>query len=91
MIPNGKSINGDVAEIWKVKDGKRDSRTICLRLIHLKLIQNDAIEGYVYMNVPKHSGTFFYINFYLYKVTHFRHLIINSQLTSKINDTKLNC
>ena len=27
-FPNGKSINGDVAEIWKVKDGKLASLTI---------------------------------------------------------------
>jgi ketosteroid isomerase-like protein len=28
VFPNGKIINGDVAEIWKVKDGKLDSLTI---------------------------------------------------------------
>ena len=28
VFPNGKSINGDVAEIWKVKDGKLASLTI---------------------------------------------------------------
>jgi ketosteroid isomerase-like protein len=28
LFPNGKSINGDVAEIWKAKDGKLDSLTI---------------------------------------------------------------
>jgi len=28
VFPNGKKINGDVAEIWKVKDGKLDSLTI---------------------------------------------------------------
>ena len=28
VFPNGKNINGDVAEIWKVKDGKLDSLTI---------------------------------------------------------------
>lgn len=28
LFPNGKSINGDVAEIWKVKNGKLDSLTI---------------------------------------------------------------
>ena len=28
VFPNGKSINGDVAEIWKVKDGKLSSLTI---------------------------------------------------------------
>ncbi len=28
VFPNGKSINGDVAEIWTVKDGKLDSITI---------------------------------------------------------------
>ncbi|MFS8082615.1 MAG: nuclear transport factor 2 family protein [Ginsengibacter sp.] len=28
VFPNGKSINGDVAEIWKVKDGKLVSLTI---------------------------------------------------------------
>lgn len=27
-FPNGASINGDVAEIWKTKDGKLDSLTI---------------------------------------------------------------
>lgn len=27
-FPNGVSINGDVAEIWKVKNGKLDSLTI---------------------------------------------------------------
>lgn len=27
-FPNGRNINGDVAEIWKVKDGKLDSLTI---------------------------------------------------------------
>ena len=27
-FPNGASINGDVAEIWKAKDGKLDSLTI---------------------------------------------------------------
>jgi ketosteroid isomerase-like protein len=27
-FPNGKSINGDVAEIWNVKNGKLDSLTI---------------------------------------------------------------
>ncbi len=27
-FPGGKNINGDVAEIWKVKDGKLDSLTI---------------------------------------------------------------
>lgn len=28
VFPNGQSVNGDVAEIWKVKDGKLDSLTI---------------------------------------------------------------
>ena len=28
VFPNGKSINGDVVEIWKVKNGKLDSLTI---------------------------------------------------------------
>jgi len=28
VFPNGKSINGDVAEIWKVKNGKLVSLTI---------------------------------------------------------------
>jgi ketosteroid isomerase-like protein len=28
VFPNGKSINGDVAEIWKIKDGKLDALTI---------------------------------------------------------------
>jgi len=28
VFPNGKSINGDVAEIWKVRDGKLDALTI---------------------------------------------------------------
>lgn len=28
VFPNGKSINGDVAEIWKVKDNKLDALTI---------------------------------------------------------------
>lgn len=28
VFPNGKIINGDVAEIWKVKDGKLASLTI---------------------------------------------------------------
>lgn len=28
VFPNGKHINGDVAEIWKVKDGKLDALTI---------------------------------------------------------------
>ena len=28
VFPNGKSIIGDVAEIWKVKDNKLDSLTI---------------------------------------------------------------
>jgi ketosteroid isomerase-like protein len=28
VFANGKSINGDVAELWKVKDGKLDSLTI---------------------------------------------------------------
>lgn len=28
VFPNGKSINGDVAEIWKVKDGKLASLII---------------------------------------------------------------
>lgn len=28
VFPNGKSINGNVAEIWEVKDGKLDSLTI---------------------------------------------------------------
>ena len=28
LFPNGKSINGDVAEIWKVKDNKLDALTI---------------------------------------------------------------
>lgn len=28
VFPNGKSINGDVAEIWKIKDGKLASLTI---------------------------------------------------------------
>ena len=63
MIPNGKSINGDVAEIWKVKDGKRDSRTICLRLIHLKLIQNDAIEGAC---LCKPTSTFWHVFLHQY-------------------------
>lgn len=30
VFPNGKKINGDVAEIWKAKDGKLDSLTIFL-------------------------------------------------------------
>ena len=28
VFPNGKRINADVAEVWKVKDGKLDSLTI---------------------------------------------------------------
>ncbi len=28
VFPNGKSIKGDVAEIWRVKNGKLDSLTI---------------------------------------------------------------
>lgn len=28
VFPGGKNINGDVAEFWKVKDGKLDSLTI---------------------------------------------------------------
>ncbi len=28
IFPNGKGINGDVAAIWKVKDGKLDALTI---------------------------------------------------------------
>ncbi len=28
VFPNGKSINGDVATIWKIKDGKLDALTI---------------------------------------------------------------
>jgi len=28
VFPNGKSINGDVAEVWKVKDGKLAALTI---------------------------------------------------------------
>lgn len=28
MFPNGKSINGDVATIWKIKDNKLDALTI---------------------------------------------------------------
>ena len=28
VFPNGKNINGDVAEFWKVKDGKLNSLTI---------------------------------------------------------------
>lgn len=28
VFPNGKSINGDVAEIWKIKNGKLDALTI---------------------------------------------------------------
>jgi ketosteroid isomerase-like protein len=28
VFPNGKNINGNVAEIWKAKDGKLDSLTI---------------------------------------------------------------
>ena len=28
VFPNGQRINGDVAEIWKVKDGKLDALTI---------------------------------------------------------------
>jgi ketosteroid isomerase-like protein len=28
LFPNGKKINGDVAEIWTVKNGKLDSLTI---------------------------------------------------------------
>jgi ketosteroid isomerase-like protein len=28
VFPNGKSINGDVAELWKIKDSKLDSLTI---------------------------------------------------------------
>src|SRR6185295_8495619 len=28
VFPNGKSINGDVAEIWKARNGKLDSLTI---------------------------------------------------------------
>ncbi len=28
VFPNGKNISGDVAEIWKAKDGKLDSLTI---------------------------------------------------------------
>lgn len=28
VFPNGKNINGNVAEIWKIKDGKLDALTI---------------------------------------------------------------
>jgi len=28
MFPNGKKINGNVAEVWRVKNGKLDSLTI---------------------------------------------------------------
>ncbi len=29
IFPNGKSISGGVAELWKVKDGKLAALTIC--------------------------------------------------------------
>ena len=28
VFPDGKSINGGVAEVWKIKDGKLDALTI---------------------------------------------------------------
>ncbi len=37
VFPNGKSINGDVAEIWKVKNGKLDSLTIFFDTLNFDL------------------------------------------------------
>ena len=38
VFPGGKKINGDVAEIWKVKNGKLDSLTIFFDTLNFNLL-----------------------------------------------------
>jgi ketosteroid isomerase-like protein len=44
-FPNGKSIKGDVAEIWKIKDGKLDSLTIFFDTL--------TFDNYTRQNTPE--------------------------------------
>ncbi len=37
VFPTGKSINGDVAELWKVKNGKLDALTIFFDTLSFQL------------------------------------------------------
>ena len=37
VFPNGQKINGDVAELWKVKNGKLDSLTIFFDTLTFKV------------------------------------------------------
>jgi ketosteroid isomerase-like protein len=37
VFPNGKRINGDVAEIWEIKDGKLNSLTIFFDTLNFSL------------------------------------------------------
>jgi ketosteroid isomerase-like protein len=41
VFPNGQSINGDVAEIWKVKDGKLDALTIFFDIYTFHVLTTD--------------------------------------------------
>ena len=38
VFPGGKKINGDVAEIWKAKNGKLDSLTIFFDTLNFDLL-----------------------------------------------------
>ena len=38
VFPGGKKINGDVAEIWKAKNGKLDSLTIFFNTLNFNLL-----------------------------------------------------
>lgn len=42
IFPSGKAVNGDVAELWKVKDGKLDELTIYFDTLSFeKLLHNE--------------------------------------------------
>ena len=45
VFPGGKSINGNVAELWKVKDGKLDSLTIFFDTLNFHVFVNGKVPG----------------------------------------------
>lgn len=45
VFPNGKSINGDVAEIWKVKDGKLAALTIFFDTLTFQANSKKVVEA----------------------------------------------
>ncbi len=44
VFPGGKAVNGDVAELWKVKDGKLDELTIYFDTLSFEKLLHSEIK-----------------------------------------------